>query len=203
MRNSTDDKMTVILIRHGETSGNSEKRYIGRTDEPLSESGREAVTENAARGKYPAADIVFSSPMKRCIETASIIYPDKTLTVEENLKEIDFGIFEGKSYSELSGTALYQQWIESGGSMPFPQGEVREAFISRTVSAFKRLIFSIEETPRTAAFIVHGGSIMAILSAYCGGNYFDWQCKNAEGFACELELDRQNLEPRFGAYRRL
>ena len=109
MRNSSDIEMTIILIRHGETLGNAEKRYIGRTDEPLSEAGRKAVAENAARGKYPPADIVFSSPMKLCLETALLIYPDKTVTVEENLREIDFGIFEGKSYAELSGTALREK----------------------------------------------------------------------------------------------
>jgi len=201
MRNSTDIEMTIILIRHGETLGNAEKRYIGRTDEPLSEAGRKAVAENAARGKYPPADVVFSSPMKRCLETALLIYPDKTVTAEENLKEIDFGIFEGKSYNELSGTALYQQWIESNGTLPFPEGEARESFISRTVSAFDRLVLATDEPLRNIAFVVHGGSIMAILSVYCGGNYFDWQCKNGEGYVCTAVKSDSGLS--FSGCRRL
>lgn len=193
MRNSTAHKMKVVLIRHGETAGNLEKRYIGCTDEPLCAQGRNTIAENVSCGKYPAAARVFSSPMKRCIETARIIYPENALTVDEGLKEIDFGLFEGKSYDELSGTPLYQQWIESGGTMPFPQGEAREQFIKRTVSAFNRLIFGLRDDAAfcnaelVAAFVVHGGSIMALLSAYNCGGYFDFQCANGEGFVCEIE----------------
>lgn len=187
MRNSTAHKMKVLLIRHGETAGNLQKRYIGRTDEPLCGQGRQTIAQNAAAGKYPAADKVFASPMKRCIETAKLIYPENELTLDDGLKEIDFGLFEGKSYSELSGTLQYQQWIESGGTMPFPKGESREQFVCRTVSAFERLIAASSNDADCVAFIVHGGSIMAVLSAYNCGSYFDFQCANGEGFVCEIE----------------
>ena len=77
--------------------------------------------------------------------------------------------------------------------MPFPQGEAREQFIKRTVSAFNRLIFGLRDDAAfcnaelVAAFVVHGGSIMALLSAYNCGGYFDFQCANGEGFVCEIE----------------
>lgn len=187
MQNSTAHKIKVLLIRHGETAGNLQKRYIGRTDEPLCNQGRQTIAQNAAAGKYPTADKVFASPMKRCIETAKLIYPKNELTLDDGLREIDFGLFEGKSYSELSGTLQYQQWIESGGTMPFPQGESREQFVCRTVSAFERLIAATGNDADCIAFIVHGGSIMAVLSAYNCGGYFDFQCANGEGFVCEIE----------------
>ena len=64
--------MKIIFIRHGQTKGNEEKRYIGRTDESLSQKGIEEIKNRL----YPDADTVWVSPMKRCVETAKIIYPD-------------------------------------------------------------------------------------------------------------------------------
>ena len=51
--------------------------------------------------------------MKRCIQTAQIIYPGREAVVVDDLKECDFGRFEGKNYIELSGDAYYQKWIDS------------------------------------------------------------------------------------------
>ena len=53
----------ILLIRHGKTQGNLERRYIGRTDEPLCEAGRAALEGRS----YPACDILLSSPMVRCL----------------------------------------------------------------------------------------------------------------------------------------
>ena len=67
--------MKVILIRHGATMGNQEKRYIGITDEALCDTGIEKLLKNVHKDIYPAADKIYVSPMKRCIQTAQIIYP--------------------------------------------------------------------------------------------------------------------------------
>ena len=69
--------MKIIFIRHGKTAGNLEKRYIGRTDEPLCEEG---ISELESI-KYPDCDEVLTSPMKRCLQTAKLVYPDKNVTV--------------------------------------------------------------------------------------------------------------------------
>ena len=61
--------MKIIFIRHGKTAGNLEKRYIGRTDEPLCEEG---ISELESI-KYPDSDEVLASPMKRCLQTARLI----------------------------------------------------------------------------------------------------------------------------------
>ena len=55
----------LILIRHGMTEGNREKRYIGTTDESLCEEGRRVLEKRKAAGEYPEADVVFASPMRR------------------------------------------------------------------------------------------------------------------------------------------
>ena len=63
--------MKLIFIRHGKTAGNLERRYIGRTDEPLCDEG---IAEILGK-EYHDADIVVASPMKRCVQTAELIYP--------------------------------------------------------------------------------------------------------------------------------
>ena len=111
--------MRVVLIRHSKTAGNLKGRYIGTTDEPLCEEGIRLL-----EGKtYPAAELVYVSPMKRCRETASLIYPTLTQREEPLLRECDFGDFENKNYLELNGNPDYQAWVDSGGTLPFPGGE--------------------------------------------------------------------------------
>ena len=79
--------MKWLLIRHGQTQGNREHRYIGcRTDEPLCPEGIAAL-----QGKsYPPAAKVYVSPLRRCLETAALLYPDVPTEVVEDFRECDF-----------------------------------------------------------------------------------------------------------------
>jgi alpha-ribazole phosphatase len=192
MRDWTENQINLLLIRHGETPSNRLKRYLGRTEEDLSELGIRNLLIQKEKGKYPKADIIFSSPMRRCIQTAKILYDCKEPFLIEEWREIDFGRFEGKNYKELSGDASYQAWIDSNGELPFPEGESREEFLLRCQRGLQKaaaeLLRKERKTPVTAAFIVHGGTIMALLSSFCGGSYYDYQCKNTEGYGCSLQL---------------
>ncbi len=97
--------MKWVLIRHGQTNGNLEHRYIGcRTDESLCVQGIERLHEK----EYPKVQRVYVSPMKRCIETAEIIYPNVPMEVVDDFRECDFGAFENKNYTELNGCDDYQ-----------------------------------------------------------------------------------------------
>ena len=171
--------MSWILIRHGMTQGNLEKRYVGsRTDEPLCPEGIAQLEKQA----YPEADRVFVSPMKRCTETAAILYPNIKAETVPDFRECDFGAFEYKNYAELNGNAEYQAWIDSGGELPFPGGESRAAFAARCVRAFERIR---KEAPQEdCALIVHGGTIMAIMEAmaFPKGSYYDFQVRNGSGY---------------------
>ena len=109
----------MFLIRHGKTKGNLEHRYIGRTDESLCEKGKEELL----RRRAPEVQRVYASPMRRCIQTAEILYPAREFLKVEDFRECDFGRFEGKNYQELSKDPGYQAWIDSGGSLAFPGGE--------------------------------------------------------------------------------
>lgn len=190
MRDWAENQVTTAWIRHGETKANRERRYLGRTDEPLSEEGRQTLLARRKTGCYPKADYLFCSPMKRCLETAQILYPDLRPVFIDEWKEMDFGRFELKNYRELKEDPEYQAWIDSGGTLPFPEGESREAFILRCEAGFHKMCQKLDRLREkdkrfvTVASIVHGGTIMALLSRYCGGDYYDYQVLNGGGYLC-------------------
>lgn len=171
--------MKWLLIRHGQTRGNTERRYIGcRTDEPLCPQGVETLKVK----KYPPIQRIFASPMKRCVETAQLLYPNVPIEIITDFRECDFGDFENKNYAELNGRDDYQAWIDSGGEMPFPNGESRAEFALRCVHAFESLVS--RGISGDCAVIAHGGTIMAIMEKYArpSGGYYDFQVGNAEGY---------------------
>lgn len=184
----------IVFIRHGLTQGNLEKRYIGRTDEGLCERGRQELLVKAGLGALPQADRVYCSPMLRCVETVEILYPSVTdIIAVEEFREMDFGAFEGKNYLELKGEPAYQAYLDSGGLAAFPEAETREAFTGRCREGFCALIPGLFAR-KSAAFVVHGGTIMALMSAFARPQkpYFDWQCKNGCGCLCHLVGNADN-----------
>lgn len=78
--------MKIYLIRHGKTKGNLEERYIGRTDEPLCEAGR----ENLKKYQYPQVEMVFTSPMKRCMQTAETDLSGAAVSMHRRIKRERF-----------------------------------------------------------------------------------------------------------------
>ncbi|MBQ8687651.1 MAG: histidine phosphatase family protein [Ruminococcus sp.] len=179
--------MKLIFIRHGKTAGNLRKRYIGQTDEPLFSTG---ISELMGKS-YPDCDLVIASPMKRCVQTAALLYPDKEIFMIPDLRECDFGDFEGKNYQELSGNPDYQKWVDSGGKGTFPNGENPQAFRSRCIAAFRKVI--MEHADRTSiAFVVHGGTIMSVLEAYAvpKDSYYAFQVANGNGYITEYDGEK-------------
>ena len=143
MRNRPENQIEIrlTLIRHGATLSNKEGRYLGKTDEALSPEGIGMLKKAVTGGNYPTADLLFSGPMKRCLETAQILYPGQTPIFVPEWTEMDFGAFEGHNYQELSGDPAYQRWIDSGGTLPFPEGESREEFIHRNVAGYEKMLY--------------------------------------------------------------
>ena len=165
----------ITFIRHGKTAGNLTNCYIGVTDEPLIIEGEDEIRKR----NYPEADIVFSSPLLRCIETAGLIYPNQKPVVIDELKETNFGRFEGKNYKDLSNDIDYQRWIDSGGDLPFPDGESKAEATKRTIEGFEKVL-ELSKSYYNVSVIAHGGTIMGILSHIFGGDYYSYHVENCE-----------------------
>ncbi|MCR5674107.1 MAG: histidine phosphatase family protein [Lachnospiraceae bacterium] len=195
-------KKTVFMIRHGETPGNAEKRYIGcRTDEGLSAEGvARAARFYGAHPNLPGRSGTFrvcTSPMRRAAETAEILFPpdrrEGSLIVRiSDLREIDFGDFEGKTHGELLGSPAYQDWLNTGGTTPIPGAERREDFIDRSFRGFHEALGDARKE-ETIAVVCHGGNIMAVMSRLTGGEYYSFLTGNLGGYCLELEADDENL----------
>lgn len=174
----------ITFIRHGKTAGNLTNCYIGVTDEPLIIEGEDEIRKRI----YPEADIVFSSPLLRCIETAGLIYPNQKPVVIDELRETNFGRFEGKNYKDLSNDIDYQRWIDSGGDLPFPDGEGKDEAIKRSIEGFEKVL-ELSKSYYNVSVIAHGGTIMGILSHIFGGDYYSYHVENCEGYTIDLSHD--------------
>ena len=212
----TQTEIRLTLIRHGTTLSNKEGRYLGKTDEALSPDGIGALEKSVADRIYPTADVLFSGPMKRCLETAGILYPGQTPIVIPEWTEMDFGAFEGHNYQELSGNPAYQRWIDNGGTLPFPEGESREEFIRRSVAGYEKMVYHMKRIwERSAASgqrdrkiqnvsaVVHGGNVMALLAHFLGGEYFDYQVKCGQGYSGRLVFPAGGGAPQWKGFRPL
>ena len=202
--------LKIWLIRHGMTEGNRHQRYIGVTDEPLCEEGRKLLRKFT----YPKPQAVFVSPLKRCLETAAILFDDPKVRIIDQLAECNFGEFENKNYKELSGDPRYQAWIDSGGTIGFPGGEDQKAFCDRVQTAFEACIRDdvmpkvcnwrqtyASQNAAEAALVVHGGTIMNIMEKYAlpKKEFYEWHIGNGCGYLVELDpvlwkKDRRNLK---------
>jgi len=157
--------MKVVFIRHARTQGNLEKRYIGRTNEPLCGDGVKQAGALFESGNLPRPDTLIVSPYLRCVQTAEILYPGLTYEIYDDLRECDFGIFEGKTHFELVRNNEYTAWLSTNCLRDIPGGESVTEFKRRCRSAF---IEAVRNKPddATVVFIIHGGCIMAILEHF-------------------------------------
>ncbi|MBR6407976.1 MAG: histidine phosphatase family protein [Clostridia bacterium] len=180
----------IHLIRHGETDSNKLGQYIGVTDVELSEQGESRLREMDGKNGYPFASVVFSSPLKRCLETVRIIYPNIEPTVIEGLSECDFGDWEGKTVDELSSDESYRKWVSgSGGRFEPPNGESMVDFQIRVCKAFEDIVERLMRSGTTdAAVVTHGGTIMAILASFGlpRANFYDWMTGNGCGYSVRV-----------------
>lgn len=206
--------MKIYLIRHGETKGNREHRYVGTTDEGLLPEGEQALREK----KMPQDVRVYASPLRRCRETARILFPEQEPILIEDLRECDFGEFEYKNYAELNGNPDYQRFIDTMGESGFPGGEDMKSFQQRCVRGLEEVLRQEKERSEGGrqekqyeeaqseekqlkgdqpdiALVVHGGTIMALLDRFSmpHRDYYDWQVKNGSGYvakvSCQAEGD--------------
>ena len=180
--------MELIIIRHGTTWGNLERRFIGTLDVDLAPQGEELARRVGPT--LPAVEHIYRSPLKRCRQTAELLWPGVEATVIEELRETDFGPFEGKNHEELKDDPLYRQWLADPDFARMPVGESAEQVVERVSLGLARVA---EDAARRglerAAIVSHGGALMGLLSKYGRPEreYYGWMCPNCGGFRAALD----------------
>ena len=177
--------MKLWLIRHGLTRLGEEKRYQGALDEPLSERGR---AELRRADCIPAR--VYVSPMRRARETAAILFPKAEQIVIPDLREMDFGDFEGRAWWEMENDPAYRAWVDGGCGGRCPGGEDRAAFSARVCAAMEELLRREREK---LVIVAHGGTQMSALEKWGvpARAWYEWQRPCGCGWL--LEWDGENM----------
>lgn len=179
----------LVLVRHGETVGNSSIRYFGRTDIALSAEGRAQMRACAQwlRGRFGGAAFapVFSSPLRRASEGARIIAGGATAAIEiAEFAEVDFGLFEGLTAEEIRARhpAEFARWDRDrlAPDYIYPNGESRAVFADRVGRGADRMLAEITDddsgsaaaVARCALLVAHRGVIRSVVRRLAGAEPF-------------------------------
>jgi broad specificity phosphatase PhoE len=162
----------LILVRHGETEGESSIRYHGRTDVALSELGRDQMRRAARAIETNHGGInfarVFSSPLVRASEGARIVAGDSTplVTIDE-FAEVHFGLFEGLTADEIRVRYPdeFARWNADrlAPSYTYPEGERRADFTNRVERGLERMLALWTPRDSDVLLVAHRGVIRAIV----------------------------------------
>jgi alpha-ribazole phosphatase len=149
----------VWLIRHGEPAEEARHRCYGSLDVGLSEKGRAQMAEIAQYLKPEAVAAMYTSPSSRALNSARILAAVQCCPLEivKDLREIDFGDFEGLSYDEIAVRYpdVYRQWMEKPTEVQFPNGESFSEMHDRILRAFDAI--QSERRGQTVVIVSHGG----------------------------------------------
>jgi len=153
----------LYLLRHGATE--LPGLYVGVTEVSLSEEGRAQIMRMAGVLADKCIEHVFCSPMKRCLETLDLLQLEASVERDENLREIDFGRWEGRSFKDIaqSDGPLVENWRTHSESFCFPDGECVETF-KRRVDLFVKKVLAASEN--RILILAHGGIIRQLLCTF-------------------------------------
>jgi probable phosphoglycerate mutase len=154
---------TIILIRHGETAWNAERRLQGHLDIPLNAEGERQAELLAGALASEAIDLIVSSDLARARQTAQAVAGPRGLDLQQDpaLRERAYGGFEGLLYSEIEARfpAAFAAWQAREVDVPLPEGkhigESFRAFYARATGAI--LAWGAAHPGKTLALVAHGG----------------------------------------------
>lgn len=158
----------ILIMRHGETDWNISKRFQGKTDVPLNKTGEHQAFLATERIQKWAPQKVFSSPLARARKTALIAtgWPEERLVIAEELSELSFGLWEGKTRRELLETdPSFQKWFRAPFSFSPLQATSLEEIALNSAALWKKVLDAPEER---ILIVSHGGTICGLLSSALG-----------------------------------
>jgi broad specificity phosphatase PhoE len=157
---------TILLVRHGETDWNRERRFQGHADTPLNEAGRRQAGELAERLRDEGLTAVYTSPLRRAAETADIVAEHLGLEAEEleALREIDVGDWQGLTVDDVR--ERFPGRLEDAGHSGWPNGETYDQLSARVLPA----LVGLEQRHHgdRVLGVTHAGPIRAALAAAAG-----------------------------------
>ncbi|WP_027624237.1 alpha-ribazole phosphatase [Clostridium lundense] len=163
--------MNIYLLRHGQTESNSKRVYYGKLDVELNDEGKTQCEAAGKRLKNISFNKVYTSGMKRAIQTAEIaLYGKKVeLIKDERINEMNLGDFEGKNYEENESQypEEWKKWTEDWKGYAPPKGESYIEFYNR-VKNFIEDIIKLEH--ENILIVTHGGVIKSIYAYILGEN---------------------------------
>lgn len=164
--------MRLTLLRHGITEGNARHLYYGSADLSLLPEGVADLKARKAAGGYPTAEHYYTSGMLRTEQTFSILYGAQPHTALHDLREMDFGAFEMRTYEQLKDDPAYQIWITGDIEKNIcPRGESAEQVNQRALAAIAPLL----ERGEDAVCVIHGGVIGGLMAQWFqGGSRYTW-----------------------------
>jgi len=163
---------TLILIRHGSTEWNREKKYCGSTDIPLSAGGKKDI--RLLRKKLSKFNIerIYTSDRLRAKESAALLFPKRRAQQITDLREVSFGKFEGFTYRQIMARypLIYKRWLSRPYATDIPGGESMARFENRVCRALEKLVKYNKN--KTFAVVCHGGTISVYLNRVFGTRDF-------------------------------
>jgi len=158
-------KKTIFLLRHGKIGFSG--RYVGAMDVPLSSEGISQIEKLQVVFQDQNIDTIFTSPMLRCRQTCEIVFPEAVASCDDNLKEINFGRWEGLTFEEISSKdpGIVDRWAEDVADFTFPEGESVDLFNKRVQKFATGLRAGQSEN---IVVVCHGGVIRSLLCHFLG-----------------------------------
>lgn len=172
--------MKIILIRHGETSLNAKKRYAGWTDCPLSAKGKKQAQKVGRTLAGVPVRKIYASDLRRAEEFAEIAFKGAPIEQFFELREINFGIFEGMTHKEISKKypLVYTRWLADPSRVVIPEGESLGTLKKRVKYFFNRRLRL--RSGETAVVVTHAGPIKIMVEDLLRSKKFwDIQVDNA------------------------
>lgn len=157
----------LYLIRHGQTEQNRQGVLVGSTDASLNDHGREQASYLSQRLNALEVDTLFSSPLQRATETASLVFGDNVpIITDSSIQEYHFGEWEGLHYSDIEKRYpdAWQMWLTDWENTRIPGSEAFAAFKHRVITFVDELVGA--NSGKQLAVVSHGGCIRTLLAHY-------------------------------------